>query len=59
MDISPEAQNTQDTIHRQHEAQEEDQSMDTLVPLMRGNKISLEGYAEGSYGAETEGKAIQ
>jgi hypothetical protein len=31
----------------------EDQSMDTLVPLRRGNKIPLEGVTETKCGAET------
>ena len=39
MDISPEAQNTQDTICKTHETQkEEDQSVDTLIILRRGTK---------------------
>ena len=37
----------------------EEQSMDTLVLLRRGNKISTEGDAETKGGAETEGKTIQ
>jgi hypothetical protein len=37
----------------------EDQSVDTLVPLRRGNKIPMEGDTKTKYGAETEGKAIQ
>ena len=52
MDISPKAQNTQDTIHRPHEAQEEERpkypyfvgyvlcSIHTLVFFRKGNKIS-------------------
>jgi hypothetical protein len=44
VDISPEALNTQDTIHIPNEAQEEgDQSVDTWVLLRRGNKIPLGG----------------
>jgi hypothetical protein len=39
VDISPKAPNTQDTIHRPHEAQEEDQSVDASVLLRKGNKI--------------------
>jgi hypothetical protein len=37
----------------------EDQSVDTLVLLGRGNKILLGGDIETKFGAETEGKAIQ
>jgi hypothetical protein len=38
-DISPEARNTQDTIHRPHETQEEGRPVDTSILLRRGNKI--------------------
>ena len=37
----------------------EEQSMDILFLLRRGNKISTEGDAETKCGAETEGKTIQ
>jgi hypothetical protein len=37
----------------------EDQSVDTLVLLGRGNKIPMGGNTETKCGAETEGKAIQ
>ena len=37
----------------------EDQSMNTLVLLRRGNKIFTEAYTEAKCGAETKGKAIQ
>jgi hypothetical protein len=37
----------------------EDQSMDTLILLRRGNKIPLEGVTETKFGAETEGMTIQ
>jgi hypothetical protein len=37
----------------------EDPSMDTLVPLRRGNKIPMGGDTEIKCGAETPGKAIQ
>ena len=37
----------------------EDQSLDTLVPLRKGNKIPMEGVAERSCEVETEVKAIQ
>jgi hypothetical protein len=54
MDINPE---TQDTIHRPHEAQEGERSVDTLVLLRKGNKLPMGG--DTKCGAETEGKAIQ
>ena len=37
----------------------EDQSVDTLVLLERGNKLPIGGDTETKCGAETEGKAIQ
>jgi hypothetical protein len=37
----------------------EDQSVDTLVLLRRGNKTPMEGVTETKCKAETEGKAIQ
>jgi hypothetical protein len=37
----------------------EDQSVDTLILLRRGNKISMEGVTETKCGAETEGMTIQ
>ena len=37
----------------------EEQSMDTLVLLRRGNKIPIEGDTETKCGAENEGKTIQ
>jgi hypothetical protein len=37
----------------------EDQSVDTLVLLRRGNKIPMEGVTETKCGAETEGMTIQ
>ena len=59
VDVSTEAWNTQDTIHRLHEAQKkEEQSMDASVLLRRG-KILMRGNTETKCGAETEGKAIQ
>jgi hypothetical protein len=63
VDISPEAQNTADTIHRPNEDQEEGRlkypSIDTSVFLRRESKISMGGDAETKCGAETEGKTIQ
>jgi hypothetical protein len=37
----------------------EDQNLDTLVPLIRGNKIPMEGVAERRCGAENKEKTIQ
>ena len=37
----------------------EDQSVDTLILLRRGNKIPMEGVTETKFGAETEGTTIQ
>jgi hypothetical protein len=37
----------------------EDQRVDTLIPLRRGNKISMKGVAETKCGAETEGMTTQ
>jgi hypothetical protein len=37
----------------------EDQSVDTLILLRRGNKIFMEGVIETKFGAETEGMTIQ
>jgi hypothetical protein len=37
----------------------EDQSMDTLILLRRGNKIPMERVTETKCGAETEGMTIQ
>jgi hypothetical protein len=60
VDISPEAWNTQDTIHRPHEAQEEGRpKCDTSFLLRRGKKIPIVGDTETKCEAETEGKSIQ
>jgi hypothetical protein len=37
----------------------EDQSVDTLILLRRGNKIPMEGVTETKFGAEPEGMTIQ
>ena len=59
MDISPKAWNTQNTIHRLHEAQEEERpSVGALVFLRRGNKILKGANTDKKCGAESEGKAI-
>jgi hypothetical protein len=58
--ISPKAQNTQNTIHRQHETHEEgNQSADVSVLLRRGNKILMRGNKEIKCGQVNEEKAIQ
>jgi hypothetical protein len=36
----------------------EDQSVDTLFLLRRGNKIPMEGVTETNFGAVTEGRSI-
>jgi hypothetical protein len=58
--ISPEAQNTQDTICKTHETHEEGRpNVDTSIFLRRGNKIPMEGVTETKFRAETEGMIIQ
>jgi hypothetical protein len=37
----------------------EDQSVDTLFLLRRGNKIPMEGVTETKFGAERAGRTIQ
>jgi hypothetical protein len=37
----------------------EDQSVDTLILLRRGNKIPMKGVTKTKFGAETEGMTIQ
>ena len=37
----------------------EDQSVDTLILLRRGNKIPMEGVTETKFRTETEGMTIQ
>jgi hypothetical protein len=37
----------------------EDQSINTLILLRRGNKIPMGGVTETKFGAETEGMTIQ
>jgi hypothetical protein len=61
VDISPEAQTTQDTVCKTNETQEEGRpkSVDTSVLLRRGNKIPVEGVTETKCEAETEGMTIQ
>ena len=46
MDISTKAQNTQDTIHRLHEAQERRLKWGASVLLRRWNKILIGGNTE-------------
>jgi hypothetical protein len=59
VNISPKVQNTQDTIHRPYEAQEEGRPECASVLLRWGNKILTGGNMETKCEAETEGKAIQ
>jgi hypothetical protein len=60
VDISPEAQNSQDTIPEHMKLKkEEDQSMDTSFFLRKGNKIPMGGAIETKSEAETKVKAIQ
>jgi hypothetical protein len=60
MDISPEARNTQDIIHRPNEAQEEGRpKCGYFVTFKMGNKIPMGEDTETKCGAETEGKTIQ
>jgi hypothetical protein len=59
VDIIPEAQNTQDTIHRPRETQEEGRPKCVYFSSSKkGIKIPMGGYAETKCGAEAEGKAI-
>ena len=37
----------------------EEQSVDNLTPLRRGNKIPMQGITETKIGADTEGMVIQ
>ena len=46
------------TIHMNLK-KKEGQSVNTLIFLKRGNKISIEGVTQTKYGEETEGMAIQ
>ena len=60
MDISPEAQNTWDTIHKPHEIQEERRpKCGYFNPSLKGDKIPIEGVTETKCGTETEGMTIQ
>jgi hypothetical protein len=60
VDISPEARNTHDTIHKPHELKKkEDHSVDTLILLRRGNKTPVKGVTETKCGVETEEMTIQ
>jgi hypothetical protein len=60
MDISPEAQNTQDTICKAHKLKKKEyQSVDTSIFLRRGNKIAMEVITKINFGAETEGMTMQ
>ena len=60
MDISPEAQNTQYTIHKIYETQEEGRSKcGSFFLLQMSNKIHLEGVTETNCEADTERMTIQ
>jgi hypothetical protein len=60
VDISPEAQNTQDTtVKHMKLKKKEDQHVDTSILLRRGNKIPMGGVTETKFRAETEGMTIQ
>jgi hypothetical protein len=59
MGISPDTQNTQDIICKYMKFKKENQSVDTLILLRRGNKIPMGRIRERKCGAETEGMAIQ
>jgi hypothetical protein len=60
VDISPEAQNTQDTICKIYETEEKGRlKCGYFHPSRTGNKIPMEGVTATKFGAEIEGKAIQ
>jgi hypothetical protein len=60
VDINPKTRNTQDTIHRPQEAQEEGIPKCGLILLRKGNTIwSMGANTQTKCGAETEGKVIQ
>jgi hypothetical protein len=60
VDISPEAQNTQDTICKTYETQEEERTKcGHLILLRMVNKIPMDGVTETKCKAETEGMSIQ
>jgi hypothetical protein len=56
VDISPDVQDTQDTIVKHMKLQKkEDQSVDTFILFRRGNKIPMEGVTETKFRADIEG----
>ena len=60
MDISQVVQNTQDTIHRSYEAQEEGRpKCGYFDPSLKGKQNTMGGDTERKCAAKTEGKAIQ
>ena len=60
MDISPEAQNIQDTICKTHDLKKkEDQSVIAAILLRMWNKIPMEEVTDTKFRAETEGMTIQ
>jgi hypothetical protein len=57
--LSSEDQNTQDKFAKHMKLKKnEDQSVDTLIFLRRGNKIPMDGATETKFRAETEGMTI-
>jgi hypothetical protein len=51
VDFSPEAQNTQDTIHKPHETQERKTILWILLSILEGeNKTPMEGVTETKCG---------
>ena len=59
MDIKPEIRNTQESIHRLHEAQEEGRPKCGYFSFLRkGIKIPMGGDTETKIGAESEGKVF-
>jgi Na+-translocating ferredoxin:NAD+ oxidoreductase RnfC subunit len=59
VDISPEAQNTQGSLHKPHETQEGLPKCEYLILLRRGKKIPMERVTETKFRAETEEMIIQ
>ena len=61
MNISPEVQNTQATIHEDEMKfkKKEDHTVDTSDLLRRGNKRQMGVDTETKFGTETEGKVIK
>jgi hypothetical protein len=59
VDINPKALNSQDTIRKTHETQEEERPMcECFSPSENGKENTPGRRTETKYGVETEGKAI-